>query len=103
MGKHLITVFVGCCLSLIMSFSPKAALLVLGPSLLSKICEPRIFCLLPQVLGQLLDEGHEHGLGEGVVDRVEDLGGGQQLTGEDHQGQVIGGEPSSQYPSPPAQ
>ena len=72
--------------------SPNAALLVLGPSLLSKICEPRIFCLLPQVLGQLLDEGHEHGLGEGVVDRVEDLGGGQQLTGEDHQGQVIGGE-----------
>ena len=28
----------------------------------------------------------------GQLTRVDDLGGVQQLTGEDHQGQVIGGE-----------
>ena len=51
-------------------------------------------CLLPQIHGQLLNEGQEHGLGEGAGGRVKDLGGVQQLTGEDHQGLVIGGESS---------
>jgi hypothetical protein len=50
--------------------------------------------LLPKVHRQLLDKGQEHGLEEGAGGRVEDLGGVQQLTGEDHQGQVIGGERS---------
>ena len=51
-------------------------------------------CLLTKVHGQLLDEGQGHGLKEGACGRVEDLGGVQQLTGEDHQGLVIGGESS---------
>ena len=47
--------------------------------------------LLSQVHGQLLIEGQKHGLGEGAGGRVEDLGGVKQLTGEDHQGNVIEG------------
>ena len=50
--------------------------------------------LLAKVRRQLLDEGQERGLEEGTGGRLEDLGGVQQLTGEDHQGLVIGGESS---------